>query len=116
MMTIMLYPVVAAELEDKELFDNFLKVSYRQWMRGPFDVFSETPRNMSTNFLTGSGAFLQQVLFGYTGLRITDDGLKAVYPPMLPDGVTEMSITNVTSRGKVYDISVKDGKTQMRGK
>jgi len=68
---------------------------------------------MATNFLTGAGAFLHQVLFGYTGLRITEDGLKAVSPPMLPNGVTEMTITNVPFRGKLYDIWVKNGATKL---
>lgn len=66
---------------------------------------------MSTNFLTGAGGFLQQVLFGYTGLRITEKGLVEKYPPMLPEGVTEMTGTNIHFRGKTFDVVVRNGKT-----
>ncbi len=33
MMTFMLYPVVAAQLQDRSMFDRFRKVSYRKWIR-----------------------------------------------------------------------------------
>jgi len=62
---------------------------------------------------TGAGAFLHQVIFGYTGVRISEEGLKAVYPPMLANGVTEMSISNIMFRGNLYDVSVKDGTTRI---
>jgi hypothetical protein len=51
-----------------------------------------------------------------SGLRITEDGMKAAYPPMLPKGVSEMTMTNVPFRGKMYDISVKNGTTRMTQK
>ena len=38
--------------------------------RGPFLMLSETPTNDAVNFVTGAGGFLQQVIFGYTGLRL----------------------------------------------
>jgi hypothetical protein len=62
---------------------------------------------------TGAGAFLDQVIFGYTGVRIFEEGLKAVYPPMLPNGVTEMLISNIMFRGNLYDVSVKEGTTRI---
>jgi len=95
------------------LFEKFYRESYKPFMRGSFNVLAETPKNMATNFITGAGGFLQQVLYGYTGLRISEEGLKAVYPPMLPNGVNEMTISNVRFRGKVYDISVGGGVTRI---
>ncbi len=113
MMGITLYQIVAAEIQNRNLFQDFYKLSYRPYIRGSFNVFAETPENMSTNFLTGSGGFLQQVVFGYTGLRITSKGLSAKYKPMLPDGVRSLTITNLHFRGKLYDVTVKNGKTKL---
>ena len=113
MMGITLYQIVAAEIQNRKLFDDFFSMSYKPYIRGAFNVFAETPENMSTNFLTGAGGVLQQVLFGYTGLRITDKGLVQKYEPMLPKGVTEMKITNIHFRGKLYDAVVKNGITEL---
>jgi len=113
MMGITLYQIVAAEIQERDLYDDFYKISYLPYIREPFNVFAETPQNMSTNFLTGAGGFLQQVLFGYTGLRITDQGLIQEHQPMLPRGVSEVAIKGIHYRGKSYDIFVKDGKTKV---
>ncbi len=113
MMGVTLYQIVAAEIQDRSLFNDFFRLSYRSYIKGSFNVFSETPGNMSTNFLTGTGGFLQQVLFGYTGLRITAGGLKAEYKPMLPKGVKSMTITNIQSRGRLYDVVVENGITKL---
>ena len=113
MMGIALYQNVAAEIKNRKLFDEFFKFSYKPYLRGPFNVLAETPTNMSTNFLTGAGGFLQQVLFGYTGLRITENGLVKKYSPMLPKGVKEVTITNLKFRGKYYDVVVKGGTTKL---
>ena len=39
-------------------------------MKGPFLMLSETPTNDAVNFVTGAGGFLQQVIYGWTGLRL----------------------------------------------
>ncbi len=113
MMGVTLYQNVAAEIQDRKLFDDFFELSYKPYIRGSFNVFAETPQNMSTNFLTGAGGFLQQVLFGYTGLRITENGLVQKYKPMLPPGVHEMEIRNIHFRGKIYKVVVRNGKTTL---
>ena len=113
MMGITLYQIVAAEIQDRNLFEDFYKMSYGPYIRGSFNVFAETPENMSTNFLTGTGGFLQQVLFGYTGLRITSRGLVKEYKPMLPTGVRSLKITNLHFRGKLYDVTVEHGITRL---
>lgn len=113
MMGITLYQIVAAEIQDRNLFEDFYKMSYGPYIRGSFNVFAETPENMSTNFLTGTGGFLQQVLFGYTGLRITSRGLVREYKPMLPSGVTSLRITNLHFREKLYDVTVEHGITRL---
>jgi trehalose/maltose hydrolase-like predicted phosphorylase len=69
-------------------------------------MLSETPTNNAVNFLTGAGSFLQQVICGYTGLRLREQGLEPVFPPMLSSRITRLALRNVYSQGKRYDIVV----------
>jgi trehalose/maltose hydrolase-like predicted phosphorylase len=107
MMTETLYPVIAAELGERALVDTLLPLSYEAHVRPPFDALSETPRNDAVNFLTGAGGFLQQVVFGYTGLRLRDDGLQPVFRPVLPSRIRRLTLTRIVRRGRVYDIVVE---------
>jgi trehalose/maltose hydrolase-like predicted phosphorylase len=101
-----LLAVDAAELGDRALVDSLLPHSYQNWLKGPFLMLSETPTNNAVNFLTGAGSFLQQVIYGYTGLRLREQGLEPAFPPMLPSRITRLTLKNVYSRGKRYDIVV----------
>jgi protein-glucosylgalactosylhydroxylysine glucosidase len=106
MMGSTLLAVDAAELGDQALLDSLLPHSYQGHLRGPFLMLSETPANDAVNFVTGAGGFLQQVIFGYTGLRLGDAGLEPAFPPLLPSGITRLTLRNVYNRGKRYDIVV----------
>lgn len=107
MMTETLYPVIAAELGERALVDTLLPLSYEGHVRPPFYALAETPRNDAVNFLTGAGGFLQQVIYGYTGLRLTDEGLRPVYKPVLPSAITRLVLKHVSVRGKTYDVMVE---------
>jgi protein-glucosylgalactosylhydroxylysine glucosidase len=106
MMGITLLSVDAAELGDRRLVDSLLPFSYRGHLRGPFLMLSETPTNDAVNFLTGAGGFLQQVIFGYTGLRLGDGGLEPAFPPVLPSRITRLTLRNLHARGKRFDVVV----------
>jgi protein-glucosylgalactosylhydroxylysine glucosidase len=114
MMGVTLLPVAAAETGDQPLFDRLIGLSYKTYLRPPFQVLAETPQNNSTNFLTGAGGFLQQVIFGYTGLRIGENGLTQVYKPMLPHGITRLVLKNFYNRGKRSDITVQNGDVRIQ--
>jgi hypothetical protein len=101
-----LLSVDAAELGDRALVDSLLPHSYQHWLKGPFLMLSETPTNNAVNFLTGAGSFLQQVIYGYTGLRLGDQGLEPAFPPVLPSRISRLTLKNVSSRGKRYDIVI----------
>ena len=75
-------------------------------MKPPFNVRTETPGNNTGYFLTGSAGFVQSLVYGLTGLRIEPSGLVQAYPPVLPSGWKSLTLTNVTLRGKRYDITV----------
>lgn len=78
----------------------------REMLKAPFNVRTETPDNNTGYFLTGSAGFVQSLVYGLTGLRIEASGLVDAYPPVLPDGWKSLKLTNVTFRGKRYDITV----------
>jgi hypothetical protein len=113
MMGSTLLAVGAAELGDRALLDSLLPHSYRGHLRGPFHMLSETPKNDAVNFVTGAGGFLQQVIFGYTGLRIGDGGLEPAFEPLLPSGVTRLVLRNIYSRGGRYDVVVDSAGRRM---
>src|SRR5207247_875728 len=107
MMTTTLYPAIAAELGDRALVDTLLPLSYRDHLRPPFYALAETPTNQAVHFLTGAGGFLQQIVFGWSGLRLGDEGLRQAFRPMLPARHTRLLLRNVASRGRRYDVVVE---------
>jgi trehalose/maltose hydrolase-like predicted phosphorylase len=106
MMGSTLLSVGAAELGDRALLDSLLPHSYQDHVKGPFLMLSETPTNDAVDFLTGAGGFLQQVIYGYSGLRLGEKGLDSTFAPMLPSTVTRLTLRNIHVRGKTYDIVV----------
>ena len=99
MMGSTLLSVDAAELGDRALVDSLLPHSYRSWLQGPFLMLSETPTNDAVNFVTGAGGFLQQVIYGYTGLRLGEKGLEPAFNPVLPSHIKRLTLRNVHSGG-----------------
>jgi trehalose/maltose hydrolase-like predicted phosphorylase len=106
MMGVTLLSVDAAELGDRALVDSLLPFSYRAHVHGPFLMLSETPTNKAFDFLTGAGGFLQQVIFGYTGMRLGVNGLVPEFPAILPSHITKLVLHDIHVRGKEYDIIV----------
>jgi len=106
MMTVTLYAVVAAELGDRGLVDSLLPWSYQGYLRAPFHVLAETPTNDAVTFVTGAGGVLQQVVYGYTGLRLGEGGLRPAFRPVLPSRVHRLVLRNFSVRGRRYDIVV----------
>ncbi len=94
------YPILAAEAGDRQLVGELLDPLSTPYLRLPFQVIAETPRNQNTNFITGAGAFLQQFLFGYSGLRLTDSGLEQKFHPLLPPGIDTLTLRNISIHGK----------------
>jgi trehalose/maltose hydrolase-like predicted phosphorylase len=106
MMGSTLLSVDAAELGDSALVDSLLSLSYASHVHGPFLMLSETPDNGAVYFATGAGGFLQQVIFGYTGLRLGPRGLEPAFPPVLPSRITRLVLRNLYVRGERYDVVV----------
>ncbi len=110
MMTVTLLPIIAAEVKNENILDKLSIISYKGYLHPPFNVLTETPHNHSINFITGAGGYLQQIIYGYTGLRITDNGVIEKYKPILPKNIEELTLQNFHLNGKIYDISIKGNK------
>jgi trehalose/maltose hydrolase-like predicted phosphorylase len=94
------YPILAAQLGERARIAQMLGPLSTAYLRPPFQVIAETPQNRNTNFITGAGAFLQQFVFGYSGLRFTEKGLEQEFTPVLPPGVRKVILKNITVRGE----------------
>ncbi|HTX32339.1 MAG TPA: discoidin domain-containing protein [Solirubrobacteraceae bacterium] len=78
--------------------------SYQPFIRDVFDQFSETKYGGAFTFMTGIGGFLQEFLYGYSGLRwqANDVGLA----PSLTKQLTGVVLHNLSWRGRVFTVSV----------
>jgi trehalose/maltose hydrolase-like predicted phosphorylase len=75
-------------------------------IKPPFNVRTETDTNNTGYFVTASGGFLQNLLYGFSGLRIEEKGLIEAYAPVLPPEWASMTLKGIAFRGRRYDISV----------
>ncbi len=80
-----------------EIFEN----SYRPNEVPPFGVLAETANGTNPYFATGAGGMLQAVLFGFGGLKITNDGISQL-KSTLPPGWKSLLIKGVGSAQKDY--------------
>ncbi|XP_066467270.1 protein-glucosylgalactosylhydroxylysine glucosidase isoform X1 [Tiliqua scincoides] len=71
----------------------------------PFKIWVENSDGSgAVNFLTGMGGFLQAILFGYTGFRITKKRLN--FDPVCPDNTNELKITGVCYLGNKLNLTL----------
>ncbi|XP_015485065.1 protein-glucosylgalactosylhydroxylysine glucosidase [Parus major] len=71
----------------------------------PFKVWVENSDGSgAVNFLTGMGGFLQVILFGFTGFRITRSRL--LFDPAFPDDIAELKISSVSYLGNKLEVTI----------
>ncbi len=75
-------------------------------LKAPFNVRTESAANNVGYFMTGSGGYLQSLLYGFSGLRLRDAGLVEAYAPVLPEGWTSLTLRNIALRGQRLDIRI----------
>ncbi|GAC1309840.1 MAG: glycosyl hydrolase family 65 protein [Steroidobacteraceae bacterium] len=75
-------------------------------IKPPFNVRTETATNNTGYFVTASGGYLQNLIYGFGGLRVEEQGLREAYPPVLPPAWRSMRLEHVSFRGRHYDILV----------
>ncbi|NXB16999.1 PGGHG glucosidase, partial [Rhagologus leucostigma] len=78
----------------------------------PFKVWVENSDGSgAVNFLTGMGGFLQVVLFGFTGFRITRSGL--LFDPAFPDDITKLNVSGVSYLGNKLEVTITTEEIRM---
>lgn len=75
-------------------------------LKPPFNVRTETDSNNAGPFITGSGGYLQSLIFGLTGLRVREAGLVDAFPPLLPPGWRSLTLRNIVFRGRRMTVRI----------
>src|SRR4051812_42822435 len=83
--------------------------SIEPFMRDVFDQFSETREGGAFTFMTGIGGFLQEFLYGYSGLRWEAGAVRL--DPMLNEQVGEVILHRLHWRGRVFDVGIGPRRT-----
>ncbi len=95
----------AASVGDQSAFEDYIGGGPDDpFLKQPFNVRSETPQKDALYLLASSGGFLQDLLYGATGLRLGAGGLEAVHVPLLPRTVRELVIRGASVRGQRFDV------------
>ncbi|XP_027622479.1 protein-glucosylgalactosylhydroxylysine glucosidase [Tupaia chinensis] len=105
-MTWSMFAVGWMELKDPARARSLLDRSFANATE-PFKVWTENADGSGTvNFLTGMGGFLQAVLFGCTGFRITKAGI--TFDPMCPAGLSGVCVSGVCYQGNKLNFSFSE--------
>jgi trehalose/maltose hydrolase-like predicted phosphorylase len=90
---------------------SFTRRSIDPFVRPPYRQFAETRSGGVLTFVTGAGGFLQEFLYGYTGLRWRTDGLWL--DPSLPPQLDGVTLAALPWRGRTVKIEVRPGGTAL---
>jgi trehalose/maltose hydrolase-like predicted phosphorylase len=99
--------IAAAAAGDAPLAVQWLQSIFSSGLiKPPFNVHVETPDNNTGYFVTSSAGFVQNLVYGLSGLRIQEKGLVEAYAPVLPPEWKSMTLKGISFRGRRYDITV----------
>jgi trehalose/maltose hydrolase-like predicted phosphorylase len=82
----------------------FTRRSADPFLRPPYDQFAEARSGGAFTFTTGTGGFLQEFLYGYTGFRWRAHEVRL--DPSLPPQLTGVRASAVHWRGRTLDVAV----------
>lgn len=104
-MTDAMHAIVAAELGRADDAYRFTERSVNGFMRGDFHQFTEERGGgHAFTFVTGAGGFLQEFLYGYSGMRWRTEGI--ALDPILPSALQEITLTGLKYRGTTFDLVI----------
>ncbi|MFZ1995832.1 MAG: glycosyl hydrolase family 65 protein, partial [Solirubrobacteraceae bacterium] len=83
--------------------------SYEPFIRDVFDQFSETKTGGAFTFMTGIGGFLQEFLYGYSGLRWDAGDVRLA--PGLDRQIAGVVLHNLTWRGRTFQVAIGSHRT-----
>jgi protein-glucosylgalactosylhydroxylysine glucosidase len=102
--------IEAAELGDAAESYKWLEFSMGGFLKPPFNMRSETARNNAIYNLSISAGFVENFLYGLTGLRFTEQGLVPVYPSILPAAFKSVTLKGVCLHDQRFDFVLnRDG-------
>jgi trehalose/maltose hydrolase-like predicted phosphorylase len=78
--------------------------SYQPYIRDVFHQFSETRTGGAFTFMTGIGGFLQEFLYGYSGLRW--NGSSVHLAPGLSGPLTSVTLHDLRWHGRTFTVAV----------
>jgi trehalose/maltose hydrolase-like predicted phosphorylase len=78
--------------------------SYQPFIRDVFHQFSETRTGGAFTFMTGIGGFLQEFLYGYSGLRW--QGSAVQLSPALSGPITGVTLRDLSWRGRTFTVAI----------
>jgi protein-glucosylgalactosylhydroxylysine glucosidase len=100
--------IAAATLGDTAEATRWFEHNYRgELFKAPFNVRSETTTNNTGYFITASAGFLQNLIYGFGGVRIEAAGLIEAYAPILPPKWRSLTFQQIAFRGKLYRITIE---------
>jgi len=97
---------VAALAGDRERFAAYLHAQIEPFVHTEFAARTEFRDNDAGPYLTGSGAMLNNLLFGAAGLRWRAGGLTPVHRPCLPAGATRITWPRLEWQGRCHSVTV----------
>jgi trehalose/maltose hydrolase-like predicted phosphorylase len=102
-----MYSIGWIEFNEMERAHDLFRRSYNN-THAPFYVWSEVPRGGGTNFITGAGGFIQNIVNGYGGMRIAKNSIE--WHPKLMKGITEVKYKQLYYHGSVYSLEYSASK------
>jgi trehalose/maltose hydrolase-like predicted phosphorylase len=118
-MMMVMMTVGAAEVGEAKAVGYWIHRNLEGFLQPPFNVRTETATNNAGYLLATSAGFVQNFLYGLSGLRIDGKGLEQAYAPILPPDWKSVTLKDVSFRGRHYDITIDrdaDGKVKLARK
>ena len=108
-MTDAIHSIAAAALNGPDCSDyTYMVRSYQPFLREPYLQLSEfAPIKLTAtayDFMTGVGGFMQEFLFGYSGLRFQVDGVTV--DPSLPPQLAGITLRNLKWQGRSFTMHI----------
>ncbi|CAF1060401.1 unnamed protein product [Adineta steineri] len=108
-MTWSMHSIGFIELGDFDKAQQLFERSYQTYVRPPFNVWTEAQSGVgAVNFITGAGGFLQSVIFGYGGIRLTLDQIEFKPRGHLPNQAKKLIFHGIKYQGYALDLTIGD--------
>lgn len=102
-----MYAINYLDVDDETKANAMLISSYKPFIRRPFNVWSEVVEGEegATNFITGAGGFLQTMLSGFLGIRLTLQHLE-IRNPRRPQNCTNLRVSGISFLKSKFELQI----------